>query len=347
LTSNASEEAAITFILPTRNRKDYVTRAIDSCLAIEGPEFRIRVLVIDGNSTDGTRECLTARYASKCAVEIVTQPPDVQGFMATCFYGVERVTSLYATFMYDDDVLSPYLSRLYREVVKDRRSFGMGFGAMHPVGERYPFRPIEELRVHSPTVLVRGWFGWSEAKWTYMPYSPICALVSTEVLRKWVNEVRIFGGKTALRRDLMLRRNVGGDLMVFLMGVLAESIDVVVANQIIAQFSVTDGAFSGALPLNDLRIGYWLARIWAVETLLPTERQLAGKCAGYLAITGVWLACRSSGDKNNRVFPIVKELACLISKVGVANFISGSIRIGAHMLCARVKRKKTFQVSTL
>ena len=57
-TSQATAGGAppVSFVIPTRNHAAFLRRAIDSCLAqgIEGAE----VLVVDGASTDGTREIL-------------------------------------------------------------------------------------------------------------------------------------------------------------------------------------------------------------------------------------------------------------------------------------------------
>ena len=48
----------ISFILPTFNRKEYVLRAIESCLALEKKNILPHIIVIDGYSNDGAWELL-------------------------------------------------------------------------------------------------------------------------------------------------------------------------------------------------------------------------------------------------------------------------------------------------
>src|SRR5271155_4030457 len=70
----------ITFILPTRNRKHFVRRAIDSCLACEGEMVSARVIVIDGESDDGTFIDLKQVYEHDERVHII-QNSKSAGFM--------------------------------------------------------------------------------------------------------------------------------------------------------------------------------------------------------------------------------------------------------------------------
>src|SRR5690348_1916374 len=46
----------VSFVIPTRNHAAFIRRCIDSCLAQNLADFEI--LVLDGNSTDGTQDIL-------------------------------------------------------------------------------------------------------------------------------------------------------------------------------------------------------------------------------------------------------------------------------------------------
>ena len=59
---DSSPPLALTFILPTRNRRQWVGRAIESCLQAHQSAVHVEVLVIDGNSTDGSFEWVQQRY---------------------------------------------------------------------------------------------------------------------------------------------------------------------------------------------------------------------------------------------------------------------------------------------
>src|SRR6185503_17621561 len=93
----------VTFVLPTMNRADFVCRAIDSSLAAETDRMGVRLLVIDGMSTDGTPDLVTKTYAGNPRVTLIQHPR--VGFQRTAYFGALQVTTEYASFMYDDDVL--------------------------------------------------------------------------------------------------------------------------------------------------------------------------------------------------------------------------------------------------
>ena len=64
----------LTFILPTRNRRQVVKRAIESCLQAHRPgEIHVSVLIVDGNSTDGSFEEVAERYGQDARVRLVRQ----------------------------------------------------------------------------------------------------------------------------------------------------------------------------------------------------------------------------------------------------------------------------------
>ena len=97
----------ITFILPTYNRKDFIVRAVESCLDVNGKNFSSKVIILDGESTDGAWEILNDKYKNNPRVDLI-QLPKSMGFQKQLFMEFSLVKSEYCTFMYNDDVLSPY-----------------------------------------------------------------------------------------------------------------------------------------------------------------------------------------------------------------------------------------------
>jgi len=58
------DTALISVIIPCRNEAGFIDQCLDSLLANDVGESRLQVLVVDGQSTDGTREII-ARYAER------------------------------------------------------------------------------------------------------------------------------------------------------------------------------------------------------------------------------------------------------------------------------------------
>src|SRR4051812_28785596 len=129
----------VTFILPTRNRKHLVSRAIESCLACENELVSAHVIVIDGESDDGTFADLEKAYDRDPRVTLITQNGNSSGFMNACFQGVDLVKSKWVSFMYDDDILSPFFVNMASKLASGRDSFIMGYGAEYDVDRVYPF----------------------------------------------------------------------------------------------------------------------------------------------------------------------------------------------------------------
>ena len=278
----------ITFILPTRNRRAWVKRAIDSCLACNNNMIAPRVIVIDGQSNDGTFDDLQETYSDNARVELL-QNSKTDGFMATCYQGVDLVKTRFVTFMYDDDVLSPYFSDMISHMLKCKRDFVMGYGATFEVDDLYPFRPILNYNDYKRLQLLLGYFGRKQhVRFSGLPVSPICCVTTIDLLRKWMTYVTGFAGKNRIRKYFMLKRNIGPDLMIYLSALLDAETDILVASSVVAQFSMHPSSMSIRYNKIDMRIGYWLARIWAFERLCEAgHRKEAANCAGYLMLYGI------------------------------------------------------------
>jgi glycosyltransferase involved in cell wall biosynthesis len=286
--------AQVSFILPTRNRADLVRRAVRSCLRVDGG-IAPHVVVIEGSSDDSTFNDLTSEYIGDGRVQIVRQTADSPGFMPACFVGVDLVSTEWATFMYDDDVLSPSIGTMYREMIEGGMEFAVGFGRVAPVEADVQFGPVQEFEIHKPLLVLLAYFGDRRLRFNSFAPSPICCLCKTERLREWRREVEAFGNANRFRHYLLLERNIGPDLMIYLYCLLHSTTDVLVANAIIAHFSAHPDSMSVRYPRFELDTGYWLAGRWVIGALLSKqENQLAATCAGYLFSTGGWLALKAA-----------------------------------------------------
>ena len=279
----------LTFILPVRNRRAWVRRAVDSCLQNERSGFAIRLWVVEGHSTDGTWEDLQAAYGKERRVRLFRQEGE-RDFMSACFQAVPQVETPWATFMYDDDVLSPHWHNL-ASLADDRGlSFAMGLGLQHRLDQVMDFpKPRDWLRME-PRQLLRGY--GDAAKWwrpNWLPVSPICCLTRTELLREWMEKVRIFSQQTPFRAEYLLRRAAGPDLIIYLLSLLRSPGPVAVLRCPIAQFSLHSATISGLSGEEELAVGYWLARVWLAAELAQAGDPQAPLWGGWVCHRGLLL----------------------------------------------------------
>lgn len=277
----------VTFILPTRNRRRFIRRAVDSCLGCENQRIAPFVIVIDGESDDGSFTDLIAAYGNDPRVQLL-QNSKSAGFMSTCFQGVGLVKSRWVTFMYDDDILSPGFRDMAEKLIQSSDTFILGYGAVYPADQVYPFKPIGRFQRHAPEELLRTFYGRGRAlEFAGLPQSPICCITTIDVLEEWMARVKDFCSSNPLRLHFMLRRNIGPDLMIYLLSLAKHQGQVPLAVAIVAQCSEHPASMSVQYGTSDLSVGYWLAKIWGFEYLCETGRVgQATMCASAVVLNG-------------------------------------------------------------
>jgi|GEM_PF-1934070 len=292
-TAESNAPLALTFILPTRNRREWVGRAIESCLQADQPDFRVELLVVDGNSTDGSFEELQQRYANDSRVRLVRQQ-GAKGFMSACFFAVPQVQTPFVTFMYDDDVLSPFWADMPREMRRRGADFIMGFSVESDIGKTAHFERVNQLRVTTPSFLLRAYFGCGRELSSHsLPFNPICCLTRTERLREWMSELEQFTRGYPLREYFMMQRNAGPDLMIYLHSIVSHAGEITLFDGPVAQFSVHLESITSGLEPTDLTIGYWLAQVWLCDRLRRLNHHAdAGWCSAYTVKQGLRLVLK-------------------------------------------------------
>jgi glycosyltransferase involved in cell wall biosynthesis len=72
------EKAFVTIVIPIRNEADFIERSLGAVLAQDYPADRMEILVVDGMSTDGTREIVRNLFERAC--ESTMKRSNVQTF---------------------------------------------------------------------------------------------------------------------------------------------------------------------------------------------------------------------------------------------------------------------------
>jgi glycosyltransferase involved in cell wall biosynthesis len=313
----------ITFILPTFNRKEFVCRAIDSCLSIskKSEKITVKVIVLDGYSTDGSWDILNEKYSDYNNI-VLRQVSKNLGFQETAFLGVDMVETEYATFMYNDDILSDYYFEFIEKMLQSNQEFIVGYGTNYDVNNKYSFQKPKFIKEHSDNVILNyfGYFNFLE--YSYLPVSPINTVSRTEVLREWVEEVRDFVKGSSFRDYLMVKQNVGPDLILFLFNLYRIKNEFLMCNSTISQLSLHDDSMSIGYGKIPLKTGYWLSRIWLFEKEIDDNSNVKkhlGKLAGYILLSGFNVAALNLRNGNlkhffSSMYEIFKILICAIRK---------------------------------
>jgi glycosyltransferase involved in cell wall biosynthesis len=284
----SNSRVVVTFILPVLNRRQVIVRAVDSCLACQSERIEPRVLIVDGESSDGTRELIETTYSADSRVVLLSQPAGRPGFMNACYFGVEHLDSPFATFMYSDDILSPHFVKLAEALVDDPdATIALGYGRRAAEDEVIDFPPVTTIeRVESERVLCAFYGRVERLDGKSLPVSPACCVVRSPVLMAWVRYVQDFTSDNSLRHHSMIRLAGGPDLMIYLSALLYGSGKAIRANHVVGQFTASAISItnSGNREIQ-LTVGYWQARLWGFMAAVQTgQRKLAGQCAGYLLV---------------------------------------------------------------
>jgi len=282
----------ITFVLPTYNRKEYVVRAIDSCLEIskKSSKINVKVIVIDGFSSDGAWETLVSQFSNNINVKLI-QVEKEKGFQETAFLGIDLVETEYVTFMYNDDILSDFYFELAEKMLFENQDFIMGYGSNLHANERYNFKKPNFVNIN-PKRIVLNYFGYfKNLEYSSLPVSPIASISKTSVLREWILEVRTFVKESKFRNDLFIKQNIGPDLVLYLFNLYRLGNSTFLCNSTISQLSFHEESMSILYGKTPLSSGYWLSRIWYFNKVLNDNKEVnkrfLGRLSSYIFVSGL------------------------------------------------------------
>ena len=103
----------VSVIVPTKNRSALLRQALESVVALAGPDLEIELVVADNGSTDDSRD--VARALGAKVVDAVTP-----GAGATRNAGLRAATGDFITFLDDDDVWLPENVRPQLRLLRER-----------------------------------------------------------------------------------------------------------------------------------------------------------------------------------------------------------------------------------
>ncbi len=236
----------ITVIIPSR--------FLDNKLVIFIRTFQKKFKKINLNFLIIVKEVKIKKPKIKNSI-ILTQKK--KGFMNACFEAIKHVSDDYFTFIYDDDIFSKQIEKMY-EKVNDYK-FVMTYGKVSNIKKKYKFDRINFKEINSNEIL-NTFYGGKISKLPFTPVSPICAIFEKKILNKWKSNIFKYTSKSKLRKIFLLDLNIGPDLILYLIQLrsLKKEILFTFPNQVF--FSNHKNSMSYILGKNKLQIGYWLAK---------------------------------------------------------------------------------------
>jgi glycosyltransferase involved in cell wall biosynthesis len=124
----------VSVVIPTHNRAQLVSEAIDSVYQQEGigKDFKIEIIVVDDASTDSTSEVI-----NRCpAVRYIKFSTNL-GPAAARNAGIRASTGKYVAFLDDDDIWLPHRLRVQVPVLEAKPAVGVVYGHGYTDGDGF------------------------------------------------------------------------------------------------------------------------------------------------------------------------------------------------------------------
>lgn len=339
---------AVSFVIPTLNRGRYVVRAVDSCLtaAASVPDLDVQVVVLDSMSDDGSWQLLVDRFAADPRV-ILAQNARGLGPTRSWLDGARLVTGDFVTFLWSDDYVAPgFLTALLPALREDGCGMAMGDGIIRDIDDESPLPAWDwSLAILPGTTFLRRHLGLRAGP--VLAVSPAAALFSRRVFDRWMAAVEQWCTVPGIRHDIMWRRAIGPDLMLFLMAAVGRGDRVAVGSGAAAQFSSHSQSISMSSSPWPLRAGYWLAKKWAVEQVAITDPRLAAAGYARLALQGRILARQARRDvapelATSFATEVAAARAALLTMrgrvIGTIDFARSALALAGRVAVRRMRR---------
>ena len=117
-------------------KRTNIYQSLNSCLKIKKYHSNLKIIILDGNKNNFLNDRLKI-LSEKVDLEIVKQKKS--GFMNACMEAITYLDTGYFTFMYDDDILSPYFGKLVSYACRYKKQI-YGYGKIYPKSKLFKFK---------------------------------------------------------------------------------------------------------------------------------------------------------------------------------------------------------------
>ena len=241
-------------ILITKGRSD-----ISACLNSiyrNMEKLRFKLIIIDGNKDNLLKNNIENCHLEKFDIKIYKQ--EKGRFMRACFESIKYIDTKFFSFIYDDDVLSDYYYKaIHNSLIND--TITIGKGVIQDIEQKINFLE-PDIKIKESENNFNNYYSFSFFKKRNFPNSPICSVFKSTILNEWKN----FLYKNCLKNknyfDILLRKNIGPDLLIYLMSLQKEK-KIMTTNTIMAKFSHHENSMSVKYGSESLIFGYLITKI--------------------------------------------------------------------------------------
>lgn len=253
--------ASVAFIVPTLNRKGYVTRAVRSCLAaLAAAGGNGQVVVLDSQSDDGSWEELEEQFSATSNVAL-RQNQRGLGPLRSWLDGADGVQADRVTFVWSDDYLAQSFLATLLPAMADGATLAIGRGLVRPVDCTDPLPAAGSRQDQDAQTLLLAYLGVRGVGQPKVPVSPACALFAGSAFAHWQAVVGTLSQATPLRTQFMWRRAIGPDMLLFMIALADQGCGPVPVTTVpVAQFSAHEDSITVSSSPWTITLGYWLAR---------------------------------------------------------------------------------------
>jgi hypothetical protein len=343
----------VSFIVPTLNRGSYVVRAVASCLvAAQRAGVDGEVVVLDSQSDDGSWEALQEQFGSNLSVRLAQNQRGL-GPTHSWLDGAELISGSFVTFVWSDDYVAPHFLTRLLPAMRDGATVAIGRGAIRDIDDVTPLTDREGAAELTNRQAIEGYLG-THPGMPDPPVSPASALFRRDAFDHWKGLVRTVCTSPDLRHQLMWRRAIGPDLLLYI-DALAYRPDqhVLLSHSDVVQFSAHESSITIGSPPWLLQTGYWLSRTSAVLDLGALEglpnAVVERLCAriilqGYALSRRVPMGQRGLEDVEQTAAMVREEAAriraWLTARQGSVGLLRGFTRMAGHEIGRRLTRSR-------
>lgn len=343
----------VSFIVPTLNRGHYVVRAVASCLvAAEQAGVDGEVVVLDSQSDDGSWEALQEKFGDNPSVRLAQNQRGL-GPTHSWLDGAELITGDFVTFVWSDDYVAPHFLTRLLPALQDGASVAIGRGAIRDIDDTGPLIDKDGTTVLTGAQAIEGYLG-THPLMPDPPVSPASALFRRDAFDHWKSLVPSVCKEPTLRYQLMWRRAIGPDLLLYIDALARDpSKQVVLSRSDVVQFSAHSSSITIGSPPWLLRAGYWLSRTTAVLDLgvLDTlPKGVAARLCARIILQGLALSRQVPPDQRGledtaQTAAMVREEAArikawLVAKQGSLALVHGFARVIAQEVRRKVVKPR-------
>ncbi len=287
-------------ILITKGRKD-ISNCLNSIFR-NMKKLEFKLIIIDGNKDDLLNNNIEHSSFENFDIRIYKQKKGK--FMRACFESIKYVDTKFFSFIYDDDVLSDHYYKIINKSILNN-VISIGKGVIQDINKNINFKePV--IKTEASKNNLDNYYSFSLLGKKNLPNSPICSVFKSTILGEWKN----FLYKNCLKNknyfDILIKKNIGPDLLIYLMSLHKEK-EIITTDTIMAKFSHHENSMSVKYGSESLIFGYLITKILFFKFIYKEFNIMEGiKIKIYLILQLFYILLRNSVKRNKLNFPIFK-----------------------------------------